>query len=146
MKIRNLVIGFAFNSNYDLVIMIRKNRPQWQKGYLNGIGGKVEPEDYEEAISFPLITPFEVAMQREFKEEAGVDTEGWEMFCKQIGSGYILRCYQIVLSDDDFDKCKSMTDELVVKICVNDILMDTEEFIHDVMWLIPLALGEGKHR
>lgn len=44
------------------VAVILKNRPAWQKGMLNGIGGKVEPFD----------RTFEDAMTRELQEEAGI--------------------------------------------------------------------------
>jgi 8-oxo-dGTP pyrophosphatase MutT (NUDIX family) len=39
-KIINYCLGYAFFSNY--VVLIEKNRPDWQKNKLNGIGGKVE--------------------------------------------------------------------------------------------------------
>lgn len=56
------VLGFAFD-DLGRVALVRKNRPDWQRGKLNGIGGKVEPGDLN------LLT----AMQRKFREEAGVN-------------------------------------------------------------------------
>ena len=38
----NYVLGFAFNKNFREVLLILKNKPQWQKGLYNGIGGKIE--------------------------------------------------------------------------------------------------------
>ena len=59
------VVGFAFNStqNFNSVVLINKNRPDWQAGKYNGIGGHIEPGE----------TTYE-AITREFDEEAGVWT------------------------------------------------------------------------
>jgi len=37
------VCGFLFDMAFKHVALINKVRPDWQKGKLNGIGGKVEP-------------------------------------------------------------------------------------------------------
>ena len=57
------VIGFMFTNDWKDVLLIRKNRPAWQAGKLNGVGGHIEPG--EEPIQ---------AMVREFKEETGLTT------------------------------------------------------------------------
>jgi hypothetical protein len=64
------VAGFLFRENKTQVALIEKQRPAWQKGKLNGIGGRVEIDE----------TPRE-AMKREFKEEAGADISQWRAFC-----------------------------------------------------------------
>ena len=38
-----MVVGFAFTEDRRSVILIRKNRPEWQAGRLNGVGGHIEP-------------------------------------------------------------------------------------------------------
>ena len=38
------VVGFAFDKKRENVALIQKNRPPWQKGKLNGIGGHIEAE------------------------------------------------------------------------------------------------------
>lgn len=55
------VVGLAVNQGW--VALIRKAKPAWQAGRLNGIGGKVEPGEDPQ-----------LAMAREFEEEAGVAT------------------------------------------------------------------------
>jgi 8-oxo-dGTP pyrophosphatase MutT (NUDIX family) len=58
------VLGFAFTVDGS-VALIRKAKPEWQAGKLNGIGGKIEEFD-----------PSPVhAMTREFMEETGVFLE-----------------------------------------------------------------------
>lgn len=66
-------------------LLIRKTHPEWQKGKLNGIGGKIEKK--EKLTSNGIVdhwlleTPFE-AMIREFHEETGITTtrERWHCF------------------------------------------------------------------
>ena len=61
------VVGFLFSKERDRVVLIQKNRPDWQSGDLNGVGGHVNPgETYAQA------------MRREFLEEAGLDVPDWE--------------------------------------------------------------------
>lgn len=55
------VLGFLFNPYTTRVTMIRKTRPEWQKGKLNGIGGKIKHDE----------SPMD-AMVREFEEETGL--------------------------------------------------------------------------
>ena len=54
---KEYVVGFMFSEE------ILKNKPDWQAGRLNGVGGKVEPNEYPDQ-----------AMVREFEEETGVRT------------------------------------------------------------------------
>ena len=63
MKKYTLGIAIA----YDSVIMVRKNRPEWQKGKLNFIGGKIEEEESARDC-----------MIREFYEETGVSIDEWK--------------------------------------------------------------------
>lgn len=62
------VVGFAFSGKK--LLLIEKNRPAFQAGKLNGIGGKIEGDE----------TP-EKAMAREFKEETGITRTRWTLFC-----------------------------------------------------------------
>lgn len=70
------VVGFAFSQPLGYVAMIKKNRPDWQVGLLNGIGGKIE---FGES---PLA-----AQIREFHQECslGVD-DNWRQFATLSGN------------------------------------------------------------
>lgn len=64
--VKRYVAGFMFNPRADVVALIEKKRPDWQAGFLNAIGGKMEGDE----------TPDE-AMRREFREETGIDCVTW---------------------------------------------------------------------
>src|SRR5262245_35983684 len=36
-------LGFVFDSPREHILLVHKQRPEWQKGKINGIGGKYEP-------------------------------------------------------------------------------------------------------
>lgn len=39
------VAGFMFNEDRTRVALIEKQKPDWQRGKLNGIGGKIEDDE-----------------------------------------------------------------------------------------------------
>lgn len=55
------------------MVLIRKVKPDWQAGKLNGVGGKIE-----------IGESATIAMAREFREETGVETQPteWHVFAK----------------------------------------------------------------
>ena len=55
---KQYVLAFAFTEDKSEIILIEKQKPDWQKGKLNGVGGKVELTDTNETE----------AMIREFRE------------------------------------------------------------------------------
>lgn len=62
------VLGVCFEPRAQALLMVRKLRPDWQKGFFNCPGGKVEAEE----------NPYD-AMVREFKEECGVVVKDWKL-------------------------------------------------------------------
>lgn len=99
---KKYVVGFMFSEDRQWVALIRKNRPDWQAGKLNGIGGKIEEGE------IPVD-----ALIREFREETGVETtiNDWMMIGKIEGQEsrvFIGRCF----SDKVFD-VETTTDEVV---------------------------------
>jgi 8-oxo-dGTP pyrophosphatase MutT (NUDIX family) len=67
------VAGFMFSPDFENVILIEKEKPAWQKGKYNAVGGKIENAE----------TPM-VAMAREFKKETFIETkpEDWRPLCR----------------------------------------------------------------
>lgn len=69
------VAGFMVSESREFVLLIRKQKPDWQKGKLNGVGGKVEKGE----------TPIQ-AMIREFHEEVGFKiNRPWDLRLSLVG-------------------------------------------------------------
>ena len=123
------VVGFAFSENEKYVVLIRKQRPEWQKGALNGPGGHIE--DGEGMFN---------AMAREFKEETGVETnpDAWTHKITIEGNGWRVYFLSVILSDDQFVSAKTITDEMISIIPVGELFKYT--MISNLRWLIPYCL------
>lgn len=120
------VVGFAFDENEKNVILVRKQRPEWQKGALNGPGGHIE--DGESML---------VAMAREFKEEVGIETNPyvWRHKVTIQGNGWRVYFLSLKLTDKVFYSARSVTDELVTFVNMNELFKFT--MIQNLRWLIP---------
>lgn len=69
------VVGFVFSEDGKRVLLIKKTKPAWMNGLLNGIGGKIEKGETAS-----------VAMRREAIEEAGLDLEWRPVFMLQAAN------------------------------------------------------------
>ena len=117
------VLGFLFSPDLNDVLLIEKQRPTWQKGLLNGIGGKVEKGE-----------PFEIAMKREFLEESGLWVGTWHEFCTLVGAKYKIKCFSG--AHDFYCKFTTTTDEQVVVRPTESL---GERVVPNINWLIPMA-------
>lgn len=118
------VAGFMFSEDKKNVALILKNRPEWQRGLKNGIGGHVEPSE----------TP-DYAMVREFEEETGVRYGNWIHFCLLTGPWGRVYFYK---TTGYLHGLRKMTDERICLCVVKDIC----NVVPNLYWLIPLALSE----
>lgn len=121
--------GFLFSEDNTKVALIRKLKPNWMIGLLNGIGGKIELQD-----DSPLA-----AQIREFKEEAGVVIDNWEEFCKIEGEDFWVYFFK---ANGDLSKLTSVEEEQVEIIEVDKVY--TENILDNLTWLIPMALSPEK--
>jgi 8-oxo-dGTP diphosphatase len=121
------VLGFAFDHDEQQVLLINKQRPDWQKGRVNGIGGKIKIDE----------TALE-AMTREFHEEVGIYTsqDKWRLFCQLTGDDYTVYCYA---TEMPFITLLPMTDE---KVEWFSYLILPANMIPDLNWLIPMAMAD----
>lgn len=127
---QDYVAGFMFSVDRRSVMLIKKNRPEWQKGFYNGIGGHIE--DGESPVD---------AMVREFREEAGlytVDTE-WTEFAVITGEDdrhpWRVHFFYAV---GQMEAAVQKTDEELGGCYVTDL--HKHPIIRNLSYLIPMAL------
>lgn len=129
---QDYVVGFAFSADRSKVVLIKKNRPAWQAGKLNGVGGKVDPGETTIA-----------AMAREFFEETGVKTleTDWHYFTKIVGQNGDVSCFR--LFNDIALTATTSSDEavMIVDTKLDDI---RRTGLSNVAWLLGIALDEAQ--
>lgn len=124
-------LGFIFNASFTQVLLIQKNRPAWQKGKYNGVGGHVEKnESYMEAI------------KREVLEETSLISNNWTYTCSLDGNDWHTRIFATQYNRK-LDDAKTQTDEKVRWFHVNKL---PENIISNLPWLIPLCIDKIKNK
>lgn len=122
-------IGFLFSHEGLGLAMVRKNKPSWQAGKLNGIGGKIEEGE----------TPLQ-AMHREFLEEAGVEGVDWKYRLVLANSDFELHVFS-AFDHDRYLEAKTMEAEPIVHMQVNSLNTHVDfRTIDNLKWMIPLLL------
>lgn len=124
------VVGFMFTLDKNEVVLIRKNRPDWQAGKWNGVGGKCEDDE----------TPAN-AMKREFLEETGVDSEEWEKYAMIYGDNNGWRVHVFRAFSNFADYAETKTDE-TIRLC--DMAALPENQISNLQTLLAAALSDQK--
>ena len=120
----NYVAGFLINPIEETVALIRKGKPEWQRGKLNAIGGKIEEGE----------TPQE-AMRREAEEEMCVHLHNWAHFATvegEWGRVYFFRAFAST------EHPRTREEEAIEIHPIASI--PYAECIPNLSWLIPLAL------
>jgi 8-oxo-dGTP diphosphatase len=121
------VVGFMFDPTLSKVVLIRKGKPEWQQGLLNGVGGKVGDNISGE-------TP-EQAIHREFKEEAGVEGLNWAKYLTLKTPHSELHFFRAV---GNVHKATTQTEEDVNVFDVHDV-MDRCDTIPNLRWCVQMA-------
>jgi 8-oxo-dGTP diphosphatase len=124
---KHMVVGFAFDSTYRRVLLLRKTKPEWQAGRFNGVGGKIESG--ESSVS---------AMRREFREEVGLDIpkERWRHFCSLEGSDWRVEFFE---TTGQIGFAKAVEDEVPEVFSVSNLPWECIDNLH---WLIPMAAAQ----
>lgn len=142
---KHYVVGFLFDYRRELVTLIEKTKPDWQRGKLNGVGGKVEIG--EAAYD---------AMVREFWEETGTSVEDWQHFGVLSGQHSYIDVYRS-FSMDPIGYLYSDTERYDQGIIYPTTTTEEEVRVHAVkdlqklptipnlQWLIPMALSIDKY-
>lgn len=126
----NYVVGFAIDEETNRILLIEKTKPAWQKGLLNGIGGKIENGEL----------PME-AMVREFREETGIESseDDWSNNGTiMISNDWIVHVFYSYSLN--IDKAKTTTEERVVIHDINDIMLNRNITISNIQTLVSMGL------
>lgn len=122
--------GFAFDYKREHVLLIIKNRPQWQAGKANGVGGKIEEGEAPEK-----------AMAREFLEEAevAIAPEHWKLHVI-LGVSDVAKVYfySTVMSNLTLSHLEGKVNDVREQFFVCNADSLPENVIPNLKWLVPL--------
>lgn len=135
----NYVLGFRFREapTGKQVALIRKTKPTWQAGKLNGIGGKVE-----------IGEGFRTAMAREFYEETGVMTDpgDWRGFGVLNHNGHLVYLFESTGHPDE--QLQQTTEEepgwFYADALAYHVSAGSISIMPNLAWMIPLALDKDR--
>jgi 8-oxo-dGTP diphosphatase len=135
MKSNRFVVGFMFDRSMSNVVLIRKQKPEWQRGLLNGVGGKIE--NGEGAME---------AMCREFHEETGGSHTVWHQFCIMGGVNNDGAEFEVWFfwSVGEPHRLTSMEAEQLEVVPASVVASGAEKTIGNLPWLVALAIDCGK--
>ena len=122
------VVGFAFDSKSEQILLITKNRPEWQKGCLNGIGGKIEIRE----------TP-STAMKRESMEETGLNLNWFRrgVMTGKNNDGMPFECHIFYAYDNQIYFFNQIEDEPLALYDVDKV--NEYPIIRNLFYLIPFG-------
>lgn len=123
-------VGFLHDDSR--IVLIQKNRPDWQRYLLNGVGGHLEEGETGHD-----------AMVREFEEETGVLVPKWEPFLTLEGTKSRIFCFAAYDTGHWISQVETKTDEQV-------FVRDLKSFnplacVPNLEWIVPLMRQRGKY-
>lgn len=126
MSFTEYVLGFVFNPTGEIVVLQKKQKPEWQRNRWNGIGGHVESGE-----------PPSMAMARECMEETSLEIDDWQKVCELSGPSYRLHVFRATTSIYNEFEVPTGAEELACfEVCHIPYTV-----IPNVRWLIPMALS-----
>lgn len=129
-------VGFLLERPSERVLLLRKNKPAWQYGLLNGVGGKIE--DGELPID---------AMHREWREEviANAVHLKWREFAVMSSERSVIHCFAAETNRLPRDDGYNDRGEQLVTVRLSEIGLH-RDCIRNLKWLLPLAFEDPNHQ
>lgn len=129
-----MVVGFMLDEQRENAVLIRKLRPEWMNGLLNGVGGKIEKGE----------SPSN-AMAREYEEETGVVTEafGWLPFLTIDGSSENFKIYYFI-AIGDISTVQTVEEEAIEVTPINDITLLRKDIVENLTWILGLGMDVAR--
>lgn len=129
----NYTLGFIFSQDTFEVLLMHKKRPDWQVGRINGVGGRVEPN--EESAD---------CIVREVLEETGVQTQrdNWAYFGVIKSANWQVDLY-VMLHYGNTKDFSTVTDEKIEWFKVDDL---PDNILENLNWMIPMGMERLKNK
>lgn len=120
-------VGLMFDNKAKEVLLIKKNRPKFQAGKYNGVGGKLEKGE-----------TVRQCMVREFQEESGIHTsdDQWKHIITLEGGTW--RVWFFMSRDPNVYSYNNSTDEVLRLVPTSQL--HNLPLMPQLYWMIPLAL------
>jgi 8-oxo-dGTP diphosphatase len=118
------VLALLFGADRKQVVLMRRTRPAWQAGRVNGLGGRIK--DGESARE---------AARREVREESGVDVAEWIEVLVWEDVEY--RMHVVRAMSELARGARTMEDQ---EVFLADVDALPANVIDNLRWLVPLAL------
>ena len=135
-KTNDMVLGFIFNVHMTHVVLMLKNRPEWQAGLYNGVGGHIEPGE----------TPT-IAMVRECREETGLLTceSDWTeclRLCRQGEHPFNVIVFRCICAADDMRREVNTIEDQPVRVRDVQLLRVSgwRGCISNIPWMVELMI------
>ena len=130
---KHFTVGFVFDPDLNHILLIHKNRPEWQKGKVNGPGGKVL--DHE--------SPY-VSVSREIKEETGlaIPPEEWTPIAEILRHDYSCQFFGSIYPHKKED-AQTQTDEKVEWFSTHIM---PKNAVGGLSWLVPLCMDKIRNQ
>lgn len=124
---KRYTLGFIFNTDHSKVLLIHKTKPAWQKGKLNGLGGKLEEgETIQQCIA------------REVAEESGlkISRTEWVHVGKLHGNDFRVDILTTIFPGT-LSEAQTVEDQEVQWCEVQDL---PQNIMSNLSWLIPFCI------
>ena len=124
-------VGFIFNSDLTQVALVTKTHPEWQRGRVNGIGGKIEKGESSTAC-----------IAREVQEESGLSTwpDDWKLVIKMKRPAIYVDFYAYLHLGAP-NEVSTKTEEAINWYSVSRL---PKTVLSNLTWMIPLAIDTYK--
>ncbi len=118
------VLALLYSVDHRQVVLMRRTRPVWQAGRVNGLGGRLMPG--ETAAT---------AARREVREECGVDVAEWREVLVWEDAEYVMHVMRG--ESEQAREARTMEDQ---EVFLADVHALPHNVIDNLRWLVPLAL------
>ena len=125
---KHYVLGFVVNVDESKILLVEKQKPDWQRFRWNGIGGKIEPKE----------SPFE-AMDREGYEETNCRYDFQHVITFVCPGGTVF--VYLAKTPSMEIPFEQVEDEKLLVWGINSL---PEKIMNNLKYLIPLALSKVK--